>query len=225
MPQAAQTLSRTTTARRKSASKRGYGHHWQKLRLMILRRDPICKWPNCEQPSYHVDHITPRSSGGTNREDNLQGLCHRHHSIKTNMEISGQSFTPTTPIVFIYPPFCDPRTTISDVVGDSAITFHFDDVLNALSPVRSDTVINIVTHLRRALVEWLQFNNTRNTVVVTTTRWDFAREAKEQLNASLIVANPDEDDCRPHTQCDPTKEALMYRWYSERDLALCDKVV
>ena len=72
--------------RRASPSRRGYGRRWQRLRMMVLRRDPICTVPGCLQSSTDADHIVPKRDGGTDSMDNLQGLCKRHHSRKTRLE-------------------------------------------------------------------------------------------------------------------------------------------
>lgn len=67
---------------RPSAAARGYGTDWRKLRVVILRRDPVCRL--CKQsPSRHVDHIISREGGGSDRPSNLQGTCARCHSRKT----------------------------------------------------------------------------------------------------------------------------------------------
>ena len=73
---------------RGSAAKRGYGRTWRKLRLLVLHRDPICSVDDCDQPSEDVDHIIPRDQGGDDRMSNLQGLCHAHHSAKTDTEMA-----------------------------------------------------------------------------------------------------------------------------------------
>lgn len=75
--------------RRGTSTQRGYGSRWQRLRLLILARDPVCRYPGCGQLSTDVDHIVPRSKGGTDEENNLQGLCHEHHSLKTAQEDGG----------------------------------------------------------------------------------------------------------------------------------------
>ncbi len=73
---------------RGSASARGYDRNWQRLRLIILHRDPICK--ACGQAaSEDVDHIVPKAQGGTDDEANLQGLCASCHSRKTATEDGG----------------------------------------------------------------------------------------------------------------------------------------
>lgn len=72
--------------RRGSASKRGYGRRWQKLRRYILVRDPYCKADGCHEWSTEVDHIKPRRDGGTDHPSNLQGMCQSCHSRKTALE-------------------------------------------------------------------------------------------------------------------------------------------
>jgi 5-methylcytosine-specific restriction protein A len=65
-----------------------YGHRWRKLRLMILNRQPICG--DCKRaPATEVDHIIALAKGGTDAEENLQGLCARCHSRKTVREDGG----------------------------------------------------------------------------------------------------------------------------------------
>lgn len=76
---------------RPTAHQRGYGAQWQKIRMDHLRKEPLCRDPyhlHPEQliPATDVDHIVPLSAGGSNRDDNLQSLCHSCHSHKTNMQ-------------------------------------------------------------------------------------------------------------------------------------------
>ena len=75
---------------RGTAAQRGYGANWQRLRKMVLSRDPTCKDPFSSHHYYghviastEVDHIAPLREGGTNEMDNLQGLCKSCHSRKT----------------------------------------------------------------------------------------------------------------------------------------------
>ncbi len=70
---------------RESAHARGYDRTWQALRLMILRRSPLCV--KCGQGASQVDHIVPIRRGGARLDpDNLQPLCHSCHSSKTATE-------------------------------------------------------------------------------------------------------------------------------------------
>jgi len=75
--------------RRGTPAQRGYGARWQKVRHIILARDPLCQHPGCTHPSTDVDHIISKARGGTDSLDNLQGLCHEHHSFKTVKEDGG----------------------------------------------------------------------------------------------------------------------------------------
>lgn len=68
--------------RRGTSAQRGYGATWRKLRLLILHRDPLCKACGAAA-SAEVDHVVPKRLGGTDAEENLQGLCKPCHSVKT----------------------------------------------------------------------------------------------------------------------------------------------
>ena len=77
-------------AERGSAAVRGYDARWRRMRVRSLRKHPLCI--ECERlgyttPATDVDHIRPRSAGGSDEESNLQALCHQHHSAKTLREI------------------------------------------------------------------------------------------------------------------------------------------
>lgn len=68
---------------RPSASAQGYGRTWQRLRLMVLREEPLCP---CGKPATEVDHILAKAKGGDDSRENLQGLCKSCHSRKTVRE-------------------------------------------------------------------------------------------------------------------------------------------
>lgn len=79
---------------RGSASQRGYGARWRRLRAYILQRQPLCVDPFGDHagrlvPAIHVDHIVPRADGGTDAEGNLQPLCETCHARKTVLHDGG----------------------------------------------------------------------------------------------------------------------------------------
>lgn len=77
-----------------SRHKRGYGNTWDKLRKRILLRDNgLCQCRYCQGGKIkltlasEVDHITPKSKGGTDEENNLQAIssdCHKRKTIEDN---------------------------------------------------------------------------------------------------------------------------------------------
>lgn len=75
-------IRRTRSAEyRPTAHQRGYGATWRKLRLLILREEPLCR--HCGAAATDVDHVIPLAAGGTHARENLSPLCHSCHSRKT----------------------------------------------------------------------------------------------------------------------------------------------
>lgn len=71
------------------SSARGYGAAWQRLRLVVLNREPLCR--ECAKggrvtAATCVDHILAKAHGGTDDEANLQPLCEPCHRAKTATE-------------------------------------------------------------------------------------------------------------------------------------------
>ena len=70
---------------RPSASARGYGAKWRKLRRHVLSLDPMCRVCKREIAT-EVDHINRKADGGSDDVENLQGLCYDCHKVKTLRE-------------------------------------------------------------------------------------------------------------------------------------------
>lgn len=61
---------------------------WKATRQKVLRENPWCVVPGCQNMATDVDHITPLRDGGSPYGvDNLQPLCRKHHSEKTMREV------------------------------------------------------------------------------------------------------------------------------------------
>lgn len=76
---------------RGSSTQQGYGARWRRLRRMQLAREPLCRHCLGEGlvvRANEVDHIVPRSQGGSDAFDNLQSLCKSCHSAKTANEVN-----------------------------------------------------------------------------------------------------------------------------------------
>lgn len=75
---------------KRSAPERGYGNAWRKLREIVMRRDAglcqPCLAAGRVTPATAVDHIVPKSQGGTDDPANCQAICRRCHVRKTARE-------------------------------------------------------------------------------------------------------------------------------------------
>ena len=70
------------TPRRRSERAFYASPEWRALRYAVLLRDPVCKLCRNEW-STQADHKTPRSQGGADTMENLQGACWSCHSRMT----------------------------------------------------------------------------------------------------------------------------------------------
>ena len=97
-PAHTEARKRAPDTERPNASARGYtSKNWRNLRRLIIHRDCHCRWPGCLKPISDIDHIKPKSEGGEDFDmANLQGLCKRHHSIKTRKETARRNNTDAT---------------------------------------------------------------------------------------------------------------------------------
>lgn len=77
-----------------TASQRGYGYRWQKIRAAMLSQEPrciICLTVGRVTLAKEIDHIVPRARGGSDKWDNLQPLCKECHKAKTLRERTGET--------------------------------------------------------------------------------------------------------------------------------------
>ncbi len=90
-----------TWSRTRSRHHRGYGYKWEQARELVLRRDSglcqSCLKANRVTQASQVDHIKPRSKGGTDDEGNLQSICTPCHLAKT-AEDEGRKHRPKVQI-------------------------------------------------------------------------------------------------------------------------------
>jgi 5-methylcytosine-specific restriction enzyme A len=73
---------------RPNANARGYDYAWRKVRAAFLWKHPWCSDPFGDHAdrlvrATQVDHVLPKSEGGTDAESNLDGKCDHCHDKKT----------------------------------------------------------------------------------------------------------------------------------------------
>jgi 5-methylcytosine-specific restriction endonuclease McrA len=73
---------------RPNANARGYDYAWRKVRTAFLQKHPWCSDPFGDHAGQlvratQVDHVLPKSVGGTDAESNLDGKCDHCHDKKT----------------------------------------------------------------------------------------------------------------------------------------------
>ena len=79
----------TYQSRRKASQDNFYqSKAWKVLRMTVMERDcwlcQECLRRGIYNSATDVDHIIPRSQGGSDELDNLQALCHECHKSKTS---------------------------------------------------------------------------------------------------------------------------------------------
>lgn len=74
----------------RSRHERGYGNDWEKQRKAALERDTFlcqqCIRLGIVRRATQVDHIIPKSQGGSNSSGNLESICDSCHTSKTVLE-------------------------------------------------------------------------------------------------------------------------------------------
>lgn len=58
---------------------------------VIARQGGVCKRANCDAEATDADHIIPLWCGGSNRDENLEGLCQPCHLQKTKAEAKARA--------------------------------------------------------------------------------------------------------------------------------------
>ncbi|WP_438863777.1 HNH endonuclease [Neptunicella sp.] len=78
---------------------KGSTRAWRRIREQILARDNwmcvSCSARGIYQPANQVDHLVPKTAGGTDHPNNLQSLCDDCHEDKTISESHARGGTKT----------------------------------------------------------------------------------------------------------------------------------
>lgn len=198
----------------KTTTERGYGWQWQKLRKLVLQRDAyLCQ--ECYRnkkltPATDVDHITPKSAGGTDCESNLQSLCKKCHEIKSLLEsgvkpaiIPNFQKKPLIPVTIICGPSGAGKSTyVLKHSQPTDLILDLDDILVRMSGQEYhtdyDRFLKMAIQERNSRLGALanKAEYTRCWLIVGAPTYSERRKWKESLNADVIVLMPPEEVCK-----------------------------
>lgn len=120
------------------------GQELRKYRLQVYPLCAECQKAGIIKPTDEIDHIVPLAMGGTDTEDNVQGLCFDHHAQKTALEdVSHQAaanhpdwLEPSgIPITIVCGPPASGKTTyVRDHAAQGDTIIDLDTILASIQP-------------------------------------------------------------------------------------------
>lgn len=200
--------NRAYNAQRGSSSQQGYGANWRRLRAMHLAQEPLCR--HCGRqgivtPASEVDHIVPRSNGGSDKYENLQALCKSCHSRKTYREMAGnRQYEPSTiPVTIVAgPPGSGKTTYVQQRARWGDLVIDVDALYAALSGLpwyeKPLDLLPFVLDARDAVIARLarQSDVGRAWIITGEPDTDKLDELREALEATeLIVLDVSQEEC------------------------------
>lgn len=205
--------------RRGSASSRGYGAPWRKLRMMVLREEPLCR--RCGNPASEVDHRVPKEQGGDDTRDNLQALCKPCHSTKTVTEDRGfkTGISARASIAVVCgPPGSGKSTYVRDRAKWGDLIVDVDALYQALSGLpayeKPEQLLPFVCSARDAVVDRLlrQSAIARAWIVATMPKKLERDLLRRRLGAKVIVIETGTEDCMKRIGQDYRRAARAALW-------------
>lgn len=201
-----------------------YGSDWPKLRAIIIARDRHCQWPGCRDPIEEVDHIIPKAEGGTDEHNNLQGLCFRHHTIKTLVEKRTDPAKRGKRYVVNGPPcsgksyYVRANREVLDYrkhgLGD--LVYDYDEICAALQLTNphhvSDQGHKIAMRTRDAFIEYLLENPEVNGWLITCCP-DFDLVTRTARTIRAIEVYPEADKATCYARL---RESIRPEWRKEK---------
>lgn len=217
----------TYNERRGKTAELGYGGAWRRLREVKLASNPLCRMCADREmvtPATDVDHIIPKRWGGEDALENLQSLCHRCHTQKTNRENKPwlwQGTTMAKVVVVAGPPGAGKTYYVKQHKGDNDLIVDLDALLAALTFKDWYTRTQPQLHMGLAVREFLLLRLLRpsdiDTAWVITSAADPDERAAiaQQCGArEIVVILAERDECMHHLRNDGRRNDQLQHWYA-----------
>lgn len=215
-------------AKKATTTERGYGSAWRKRREVIMNRDgrlcQVCRKEDRITEATEVDHVIPKSKGGTDDDSNLQAICSPCHATKSQQEMGKPAARPE----FRHKPLI-PVTVVCGPPGAGKVEYireraTADDLVLDLDEIQSriggkpryaygteylDAAIGERNRRLGALARPSRYRKCWLIVGAPTKRE--RRHWQEQLNADVVLLKPTMAECMARISLDPLRAVKDWR--------------
>jgi 5-methylcytosine-specific restriction protein A len=188
------------------AKARKYPKSWDRLSTATRLEEPLCRMCLAlgkTTPADAVDHIVPKSEGGSIHDPaNLQPLCRQHHDQKTardNARGTARGKFPANVRIVTGPPAAGKSTFVRERFAPGDLAFDWDAVASTLYGVGPwETTRDMVEPLRRVRGAVLAAGSegwVPGTTWVIVSDLEQAERLADELHARLDVVSTSIDTC------------------------------
>lgn len=208
--------------------KRGRAGMEQRRRRLALH--PICaecKKRGIIKPTAIIDHVIPLWRGGSDEDENTQGLCAMCEAIKTAAEdggTGGASNWPdwlkpsAVPLEIVCGPPCSGKSTyVAERASDADLVIDLDSIMARISPgyrhwsgPLDPELLNRAVRVRNALLGSLQrLSKCRAWFIVSAASPGERQWWRSKLAGEVVLLQPGWDECRRRALARGTPGALV----------------
>lgn len=229
--------------RRGSASSRGYGATWRRLRTQVLAEEPLCRTCSGQGltvPATEVDHIVSKERGGEDTRDNLQPLCTPCHSRKTVQEDRGFGTGTGGGIATVIagPPGAGKSRWVEERRKWGDLVLDLDALYVALSGEppyeKPQVLLPFVSEARDAIVSRLTRSHSvaRAWIVGSLPKRVDRETLRRRLRAKVVVIETASEECLRRIASDPRRATraelwrpIIDKWWREYERDPSDTVI